>query len=85
MIILAETPLHRAQAKRERIERELKKCPDFQLYLLAKSRKDLARMERLLMQIPTFRLWRTLANSIELWRTLANSAECPPRGSAALM
>jgi hypothetical protein len=42
--------------------------------LLAKSRKDLARMERLLMQIPTFRLWRTLANSIELWRTLANCA-----------
>ena len=74
MIILAETPLDRAQAKRERVERELKKCPDFQLYLLAKSRQDLARMERLLMQIPTFRLWRTLANSIELWRTLANCA-----------
>ena len=35
MIILAETPLDRAQAKRERVERELKKCPDFQLYLLA--------------------------------------------------
>jgi hypothetical protein len=75
MIIVPETPLERAQAKRERIERELKKCPDFQLYLIAKSRKDLARMERLLMQIPMFRIWRTLANSIELWRTLANSAE----------
>jgi hypothetical protein len=75
MIIFPETPLSRAQAQRERIESELRKSPDFQLYLIVKSRKDLARMERQLMQIPTFRIWRTLANSIELWRTLANSTE----------
>ena len=60
IIILAETPLDRAQAKREQIERELKKCPDFQLYLATKSGRDRARMERLLMEIPTFRVWRTL-------------------------
>ena len=65
MIILAETPLDRAQAKREQIERELRKSPDFQLYLVATSRKDQARMECLLMEIPAFKLWRTLTNSIE--------------------
>ena len=63
--VAEETPLDRAQAKREQIERELRKCPDFQLYLLTKSRKERARMERLLMEIPNFRLWRTLGTSIE--------------------
>jgi hypothetical protein len=65
MITRAETPLDRALAKHEQIERELKKCPDFQLYPLAKSPKARARMERMLMNIPTFRLWRTLTKSIE--------------------
>jgi hypothetical protein len=65
MIICAETPLDRALAKREQIERELRKCPDFQLYLIAKAPKDRARMERLLVNIPMFRLWRTLTRSIE--------------------
>jgi hypothetical protein len=59
------TPLERARAKLEQVERELKKCPDFQLYLVSNSLKDRARMKRLLMEIPNFRLWRTLANSIE--------------------
>ena len=60
-----ETPLERARAKLEQVERELKKCPDFQLYLVAKSRKDRARMKRLLMEIPKFRIWRILTNSVE--------------------
>jgi len=65
MNVSEETPLDRAQAKREQIERELRKCPDFQLYLLTKSRKERARMGRLLMEIPNFRLWRALSTSIE--------------------
>lgn len=39
---LAETPLDRARAKCEQLERELRKSPDFQLYLFAKSRKNRA-------------------------------------------
>ena len=57
-----ETPLQRARAKLEQIERELKKSPDFQLYVIAKSRKDRARMRRVLMQIPHFKLWRLLTS-----------------------
>jgi hypothetical protein len=65
MSAAVETPLERARAKLEQIERELKKYPDFQLYLVAKSRKDRARMKRLLMEIPKFRLWRILTKSLE--------------------
>ncbi len=57
-------PLDRAQAKLEEIERDLKKCADFQYYLIAKSRKDRARMKRVLMEIPAFRLWRTLTVAV---------------------
>lgn len=60
------TPLARAQAKLQEIERELGKYPDFQLYLIAKTRKDRARMERLLMSIPAFALWRKLRDSVIL-------------------
>jgi len=56
--------LVRAREKCEQLERELRKCPDFQLYLLSKSRKDRARMELVLMQIPNFKLWHLLNNSI---------------------
>ena len=55
-----KTPLQRAEAKREQLERELRKCPDFQLYLLTKSRRGRERMESVLMEIPQFALWRTL-------------------------
>ena len=41
-----ETSLERARTKLEQIERELKKSPDFELYIIAKSRKDRARMRR---------------------------------------
>jgi hypothetical protein len=58
-------PLHRAKAKRAQIERELRKCPDFQLYLITTSARDRTRMERLLMLNPNFRLWRVLTSSIE--------------------
>jgi hypothetical protein len=54
-----------AKAKREQIECELNKCPDLQLYLVVKSQRDRARMKRLLMRIPNFRLWHVLTNSIE--------------------
>jgi len=58
-------PLHRAKEKHAQIERELRKCPDFQLYLITRSLKDRTRMERVLMLNPNFRLWRALTSSIE--------------------
>ncbi len=61
--------MDRLRAKLEQIERELKKSPDFQLYLIAKSRKDLARIERLLITIPTFGYWHVLRHSIERERS----------------
>jgi hypothetical protein len=61
---IEEAPLDRARAKRDQIELELKKCPDFQLYLLTRSIDDRMRMEQLLDQNPRFRLWRVLAGSI---------------------
>jgi hypothetical protein len=60
MSIPEDTPLKRAQAKLEQIESQLRKCPDFQLYLLARSPIGRARMKRLLMEIPSFRLWYPL-------------------------
>src|SRR5262249_57932578 len=62
--MIRETPLDRAIAKRDEIELELRKCPDFQLYLITKSRRQRARMEQLLMKIPNFQLWRRLAASV---------------------
>jgi hypothetical protein len=59
-----QTPLEFMQAKCKQLERELRRSPDFQLYLL-KSRSDRVRMETVLMQIPQFALWRTLTNSAE--------------------
>ena len=61
---IEEAAPDRARAKRDQIERELKKCPDFQLYLLARSLGDRMRMEQLLDQNPRFKLWRVLAGSI---------------------
>jgi len=60
-----ETPLERARAKCEELERELKRSPDFQLYLLTRSRSDQARMESVLMEIPKFALWFRLARSVK--------------------
>jgi len=65
MSILLERPLERALTKRQQIERELKKCPDFHRYLLTTSPGDRTRMERVLMEIPSFRLWRALTHSIK--------------------
>ncbi|MGH6672792.1 MAG: hypothetical protein ACRECV_12580 [Xanthobacteraceae bacterium] len=67
------TPLTRAQAKLTEIERELGKYPDFQLYLVAKTREDRIRMERMLMNIPVFSLWRKLRNSVALSFQLQSS------------
>jgi len=55
MADIEEAPLDRARAKRDQIERELKKCPDFQLYLLTRSLADRMRMEQLLDRNPRFR------------------------------
>jgi len=66
-------PLDRAQVKRERLERELKRCPDFQLYLITQAHGDRARMERVLMKNPAFRLWRLLTGSIA-----GANASCSP-------
>jgi hypothetical protein len=71
-----DTPLDRARAKCNEIERELRKSPDFHLYTLTTSRKDRARMERLLMKIPEFELWRTLMKSISMATRQASAEEC---------
>jgi hypothetical protein len=68
-------PLDRAQARCEQLERQLKKSPDFQLYLITKAPNDRARMERLLMEDPGFRLWRVLTNSIAIANACAAEAE----------
>ena len=60
-----KTPLEHAQAKCEQLERELRRSPDFHLYLLTKSLGDRARMESVLMEVPQFALWRTLRRSVE--------------------
>jgi hypothetical protein len=43
------------------IEHELRKSPDFQLYMLTAARHDRERMERLLEKLPAFRVWRRLS------------------------
>jgi hypothetical protein len=60
------TPLARAQAKLQELERELGKHPDFQFYLLAKTEQDRTRMEAMLISIPAFGLWHKLRSSIAL-------------------
>jgi hypothetical protein len=49
--------------QREEIQHELKKSPDFQLYMLTAARHDRERMERLLEKLPAFRMWRRLSQS----------------------
>lgn len=51
--------------EREYLERQLKKSPDFHLYLLTRSRKDRARMEQVLLQIPAFRRWHLLTSMMQ--------------------
>jgi hypothetical protein len=63
---LENLPLDHAQLRREQLERELRKCPDFQLYLITKTRDDRARMEHVLMENPAFKLWRLLTNSMAM-------------------
>jgi hypothetical protein len=46
--------LELARAKCEQLERELRRSPDFQLYLLTEPGHDRARMESVLMEIPQF-------------------------------
>jgi len=65
MHISSEIPLDRARAKLAQIERDLNKCPDFQLYLVTESPQKRARMKRMLMEIPKFRLWGMLADYVE--------------------
>ena len=60
-----DTPFDRAKLKCEQLERELRRSPDFQLYLLTESLSDRARMESVLMEIPQFAVWRALTRTIE--------------------
>jgi hypothetical protein len=60
-----DTPFDWAKLKCDQLERELRRSPDFQLYLITKSPSDRARMERVLMEIPQFALWRALTQTIE--------------------
>jgi hypothetical protein len=64
MKTLGSTPLQRAQTRCEELEARLRRSPDFQLYLITKGRRERARMERWLMEIPEFKLWHMLANTI---------------------
>jgi hypothetical protein len=63
--VYMDTPLEIARGEGEQLERELRRSPDFQLYLLTKSRRDRARMESVLMKIPQFALWRMMTKSEE--------------------
>jgi hypothetical protein len=74
-------PLDRAQTKREQLECELKKCPDFQLYLITEAHNDRARMERVLMKNPAFRLWRLLTDSIAIANSSCRSPSIGIRGA----
>jgi hypothetical protein len=79
MSAFEEMPLAHAQAKCEQLERELMRCPDFQLYLITGSHKNRARMRHVLMEIPNFRLWRTLSTSIERFRRRSVASASPLR------
>ena len=72
-------PLDRAKAERDRIERELRKSPDFHLTCLRDRPNDLARMERVLMELPAFKLWRASTESIARaeGRTSGGTATAP--------
>ena len=61
--------LELARAKCEQLERELRRSPDFQLYLLTEPGHDRARMESVLMEIPQFALWIALRRSVEFARS----------------
>ena len=74
MSIFEKTPLDRVRAKCEQIEGELKKHPDFQLYLITETIKDRTRMKRLLMKIPNFRLWYLLTNAIAAFENSCTAA-----------
>jgi len=71
------TPLDRARAKLEQIERELTKYPEFHLFLLAKTREERRCVEALLIAIPAFDLWRKLYTSISATSDLSVSSTGP--------
>jgi hypothetical protein len=79
MDVCLDTPLGRARAKCDQIEHELNKSPDLQLYQLTTSRKDRARMEQMLQQIPEFVLWHTLKKTIESSKRKASPAARNPK------
>jgi hypothetical protein len=75
---IEEAALDRARAKRDQIERELKKRPDFQLYLLTRSLGDRMRMEQLLNQIQSSGYdasWREVSPRPSMKRTLPKSQQ----------
>jgi hypothetical protein len=79
MFALDDTPLQRAKFRFKQLETELKKSPDFQLYLITKDRNERLRMERLLVEIPQFKLWHMLRSTIQQ----ANRKMTTPRKQSA--
>ena len=77
MQTLENTPLQRAQVRCKQLEDELKKSPDFQLYLITKATTERVRMERLLLEIPEFKLWHLLSRSIRKPQVNARQANAP--------
>jgi hypothetical protein len=63
---ISDLPVDRARARLSLLEQGLRKCPDFQIYLITKAGDDRRRMENLLMENPNFRLWYLLSNSSDV-------------------
>jgi len=57
----AQTVQKLTRLQRAAIEHELRKLPDFQLYMVTANPHDRERMERLLEKLPAFRAWRRLS------------------------
>ena len=79
-----DTPFDRSKLKSEQLERELRRSPDFQLYLLTECLSDRARMESVLMEIPQFALWRTLTKSVKRARRQSSTSMTGGRDGALL-
>src|SRR5262249_8041200 len=83
MAMLESTPLQRAETRCSELEAALRKSPDFHLYLMTGVRRDRARMERLLLEIPEFKLWYTLRKTLRQARRAASKVRQPGAGRSS--
>jgi hypothetical protein len=60
-----QTVRKRPTSQQAALEHELRKLPDFQLYMVTAAPHDRERMERLLAKLPAFRAWRRLSQRTE--------------------